>query len=101
MRKGILAAAILGLIGLAAARPASADFSLNFGRPGFSLFSDDPVGPPPVYYEPPPVFYAPRVYYPKHYRKHWGHRGWHKHHWKHHSKHHHGRYHHRGWDDDD
>jgi hypothetical protein len=61
MKKMILALSILGLVAIAAPRPASANVSLFFGLPGISLFAGPPVYAPPVY--GPPVVYAPPVYY--------------------------------------
>jgi hypothetical protein len=62
MVKTILALSILGLVAVAAPRPASAYVSFSIGLPGFALFAGPPVVPPPVYV-PPPVVYAPPVYY--------------------------------------
>ena len=61
MKKMILALSILGLVAIAAPRPASAYVSFFFGLPGFSLFAGPPVYAPPVY--GPPVVYAPPAYY--------------------------------------
>jgi hypothetical protein len=95
MKKAILALTILGLVAVAAPRPAAA-VSFFVGVPGFSLYSGPPFVPP-VYAPPvyaPPVFYAPPVYYPRPYpvfwgRPYWGggwghgwHRGWYRHGWR-------------------
>ena len=96
MKKATLALTILGLVAVAAPRPASAAVSFFVGVPGFSLYSGPPFVPP-VYAPPvyaPPVFYAPPVYYPRPYpvfwgRPYWGggwghgwHRGWYRHGWR-------------------
>jgi hypothetical protein len=62
LKKMILALSILGLVAVAAPRPASAYVSFSIGLPGFALFSGPPVYAPPVY-APPPVVYAPPAYY--------------------------------------
>lgn len=65
----ILALAVIGLVTLTAPRPASAEVSFFFGRPGFGLFGGPSVVvPPPVVYAPPvyygpPAFYGPPAYY--------------------------------------
>jgi hypothetical protein len=101
MKKTILALTILGLVAVAAPRPASAAVSFFVGVPGFSLFSGPPVAPvyaPPVYAPPvyaPPVVYGAPVYYPRPFPfygrpYYWGgggwghgwHRGWYRHGWR-------------------
>jgi hypothetical protein len=94
MKKMILALSILGLVAIAAPRPASANVSFFFGLPGVSLFAGPPVYAPPVY-APPPVVYAPPAYYygygrpfpayygrPYYYGRGYPYRGYYRHGWR-------------------
>ena len=76
MKKVLLALGVLAAVAMVAPSPARADFSLSIGLPGFGLFIQDPLPPPPVYFAPPyprPYYRAPRpYYYPRYYHRGYG-----------------------------
>lgn len=63
MKEALLGTAFLGLLGLAAPRPAAARVSVFVGLPGFALFAGPPmaVAPAPVVVAPPPVVVGPSL----------------------------------------
>ena len=62
MKRLLVAFGLVAVAALAKPAPATADFSLAIGLPGFGFYLNDPY--------PPPIVYAPSAYYrpPVHYR---------------------------------